>query len=75
MAGDKNLFPMARGERSALAFLILFSIAAFLPVWRTVDVAGMALTGWMMAALMVISPIITLWVFRHTGRRRGRRSP
>jgi Flp pilus assembly protein TadB len=75
MAGNKNLFPMARGERYALAFLILFSIAAFLPVWRTVDVAGMALTGWMMAALMVISPIITLWVFRRTGRRRMRRSP
>ncbi len=70
MAGEKNLFPMARGERSALAFLILFAIAAFLPVWRTVHVAGMALTGWLMAALMVVAPIVTLWVFRRNRRPR-----
>ena len=66
MASDKNLFPMERGERGALAFLTLFSVAAFLPIWRSIDVAGMALTGWMMAALMVISPIVTLWVFCHS---------
>ena len=70
MASDKNLFPMDRGERGALAFLTLFSVAAFLPIWRSIDVAGMALTGWMMATLMVISPIVTLWVFRRT-RQRG----
>jgi uncharacterized membrane protein len=70
MARDKNLFPMARGECSALVFLVSFSVAAFLPIWRTVDVAGMAFTGWMMAALMVISPIVTLWVFRRNRRRR-----
>ncbi len=70
MAGDKNFFPMERAERGALVFLLLFSVAAFQPIWRSVDVAGMALTGWMMAALMVISPIVTLWVFRRT-RRRG----
>jgi hypothetical protein len=74
MAGGKNLFPMARAEWSALAFLMLFSVAAFLPVWRTIDVAGMAFTGWMMAALMVISPIVTLWVFRRSRQRRVRRS-
>ena len=51
MASDKNLFPMERGERGALAFLTLFSVAAFLPIWRSIDVAGMALTGWMMATL------------------------
>ncbi len=70
MAGDKNLFPMAHGERSALAFLMLFSVVSFLPIWRTVDVAGMALTGWLMAALMVVSPIVTLWVFRRSRRPR-----
>ena len=75
MAGDKHLFPMERAERSALVFLILFSGGAFLPVWRGVEVAGMALTGWLMAALMLISPIVTLWVFRHTQRRRTRRAP
>ena len=70
MAGNKNFFPMARGEGSALAFLILFSVVAFVPKWRTVDVAGMAFTGWMMASLMVISPIVTLWVFRRDRRQR-----
>ena len=70
MAGSKHFFPMARGERSALLFLILFSAVCFLPVWRSLEVAGMALTGWMLAALMVISPILTLWVVR-SARRRG----
>ena len=70
MAGDKSLYPLARAERFALAFLILFAVCAFLPVWRSVDVAGMAFTGWMMAALMLISPIVTLWVFRRGRRQR-----
>ena len=70
MTGNRNLFPMERGERGALTFLILFSVVAFLPIWRGIDVAGMALSGWMMAALMVISPIVTLWVFRRGRRQR-----
>ena len=70
MACGKHFFPMARGERSALLFLILFSAVCFLPVWRSLEVAGMALTGWMLAALMAISPILTLWVVR-SARRRG----
>jgi hypothetical protein len=61
---------MARGERSVLLFLILFSAICFLPVWRSLEVAGMALTGWLLAALMVVSPILTLWVVR-SARRRG----
>jgi len=68
MAEGKSFFPMAAGEKLALLFLIVFSIVAFLPFWRTVEVAGMALFGWMMAALMVVSPILTLWVFTR-GRR------
>lgn len=70
MTRDRPFFPMPRSERSALVFLILFSLVSFLPVWQRLELAGMALTGWMMAALMVISPILTLWVFRR--RRRGR---
>jgi hypothetical protein len=61
---------MARGERAVLLFLILFSAVCFLPVWRGLAVAGMTLTGWMLAALMVISPILTLWVARGA-RKRG----
>jgi hypothetical protein len=70
MAGGRHFFPMARGERCALLFLILFSVVSFLPVWRSLEVAGMALSGWMLAALMVISPILTLWVVS-SRRRRG----
>jgi hypothetical protein len=70
MAADRSFFPMARGERAVLLFLILFSAVSFLPMWRSLDVAGMALSGWMMAALMVISPILTLWLFGR-GRRRS----
>jgi len=40
----------------------------FLP--STVEVAGMVLFGWLMAALMVLSPILTLWAFRR-GRPRS----
>jgi uncharacterized membrane protein (DUF485 family) len=69
MAGEKHFFPMARGEKFALVFLILFSIVSFLPVWRAIEVAGMAVSGWLMAALMVISPVLTLWVVKSGGRR------
>ena len=69
MAQGKHFFPMARGEKVALGVLILFAAASFLPPSRSIEVAGMALFGWLMAALMVLSPILTLWVFR---RRRPR---
>ena len=69
MAGGNSFFPMPKGEKLALVFLIVFSGQAFLPVWRASEVAGMVLFGWIMAALMVVSPILTLWVFRR-GRRR-----
>ena len=70
MARGNHFFPMAKDERFALLFLILFAAAAFVPRARSLEVAGMALFGWMMAALMVISPILTLWAVRR-GRRRS----
>ncbi len=69
MARGKNFFSMARGERIVLIVLILFAAASFLPIARSVEVAGMVLFGWLMAALMVLSPILTLWAFRR-GRPR-----
>ena len=69
MARRENFFPMARREKIALSVLILFATASFLPVVRSVEVAGMALFGWLMAALMLLSPILTLWAF---GRGRPR---
>jgi hypothetical protein len=63
MAQGKHFFPMARGEKIALSVLILFAAASFHPIARSVEVAGMLLFGWLMAALMLLSPILTLWVF------------
>ncbi len=68
-AGGKGFFPLGRGAAAALVFLVAFSAVSFLPVWRTVELAGMAVFGWLMAALMLLSPALTLWVFRR-GRRR-----
>jgi hypothetical protein len=63
MAREKNFFPMQRGEKVVLSVLILFAAASFLPFARSVEVGGVLLFGWLMAALMLLSPILTLWVF------------
>ena len=61
---------MPRGEAVALAFLLVFSAVTFLPVWREVELGGMVLFGWLMAALMVLSPAVALIVFVRTRKRR-----
>ena len=69
MVRGEHFFPMARGEKLALGVLIGFATASFLPIARSVEVAGMALFGWLMAALMLLAPVLTLWAFRR-GRPR-----
>lgn len=64
----KSFFPMVRREGTTLVFLITFAAFAFIPVWRTVHFGGMAVFGWLIAALMLISPAVTLVAFL---RRRG----
>ena len=64
----KSFFPMRRREAGALVFLVAFAAFAFVPAWRTVEVGGMAVFGWLIAALMLISPALTLFAFL---RRRG----
>lgn len=54
---------MQRGEAAALLFLIAFSAFSFLPVWRRIEIGGIAVFGWLMIALMLISPVLTLFVF------------
>lgn len=54
---------MRRIEACALIILVVFSTLSFLPVWRTIELAGMAMFGWLMAALMVLSPALALYVF------------
>ena len=59
----KTFFPMRRDEARVLVVLVVLAAASFLPVWRTVEIAGMAVFGWLMAALMVLSPALALYVF------------
>ena len=72
MAG-KSFFSLPKAEAGALVFLVLFSALSFLPLWRQIEVAGMAVFGWLMAALMLISPVLMLVVFARRQRARGRR--
>ena len=65
----KSFFAMATGEGLNLVFLLLYSAVSFLPFWSTIEIAGMVMFGWLMAALMVISPALALVVFL---RKRGR---
>jgi hypothetical protein len=60
----KSFFPMKRREAALLLFLVAFSAFSFLPVWRTAEVAGLAVFGWLMAILMVVSPTLALLGFR-----------
>jgi hypothetical protein len=60
---------MGRPEGLALGVLILYSAVSFLPVWRELEVAGMAVFGWLMAGLMVLSPALLLGIFLRRGGR------
>lgn len=64
----KSFFPMARREGATLVFLIACAAFAFIPAWRDLEIGGMAVFGWLIAALMLISPTVTLVAFL---RRRG----
>jgi hypothetical protein len=64
----KSFFPMDRAEATVLAILVGFSAFCFLPAWRGLEIGGMAVFGWLMAALMVVSPALTLLVFRRRDR-------
>ena len=70
----KQFFSMGRGEASTLVFLIIFSVFSFLPVWREIEIGGMAVFGWLMVALMIISPALALFVFRRADRSEAHRS-
>ena len=67
----KAFFPMPRGEAATLAFLLAFAAFAFVPAWRTVELWGMAVFGWLVAALMLLSPALALATFMAGRRRKG----
>lgn len=64
-----DVFPMRRGDLIYLVVLGAASVLCFLPAWRDIELGGMALTGWLLAALMVLSPTIAL--VRIARERRG----
>ena len=57
---NKQFFPMSSGDKLFITVLLLFSFVSFLPWSRTTTWAGMAMLGWMMALLMVLSPTIAI---------------
>ena len=67
-----NFFSMPRGDRWYLIVIIAFSFISFLPWTQGIHLAGMALFGWLMAVLMILSPTIALIrLIRHRVANRG----
>lgn len=56
----QSFFPMSRGDLAYIVSVLAFAVVAFLPWARDVEVGGMALVGWLMAALMIFAPIVAL---------------
>ena len=65
-----GFFPMRRGDLIYLVVLLIASVVCFLPVWRDISWGGMALSGWLLALLMVLSPTIALARMATEGKRR-----
>ena len=55
-----NFFPIKRGDLGFIVILLLFAFVSLLPRSRDSAWAGMDMLGWMMAILMVLSPVIAL---------------
>ncbi len=69
-ASRRGFRPLARGDRVYLIVVIAFAVLAFLPWSRELQLGPMALLGWLMAALMVLSPVIALTRLRAQRRSR-----
>ncbi|UCF81750.1 MAG: hypothetical protein JSV08_04885 [Acidobacteriota bacterium] len=64
-ARPSGFFAMPRGELVFLVALVAASTLGFLTMKSSVTLAGMALFGWWMAALMFLGPLaalILLWL-------------
>ncbi len=59
---------MGRGEIAVLPFLIIFAVISFLPIWRTIEIGGIAVFGWLMAILMLVSPVLTSLVIQRSDK-------
>ncbi len=65
-----QFFRMRPAERAYILVLLAFSAVSFLPWWRDPKIGGLAVFGWLMAILMVLSPMIALLLFAHDRVRR-----
>lgn len=65
-----NFFRLSSFDRWYLVTLIAFSVLAFLPLWREIEIAGMSMLGWWMAILMVFAPSIALLRFALNRKKR-----
>jgi uncharacterized membrane protein len=63
-----QFFPMGKNEAMMLVYLLVMAVISFLPMWRTMEIGGVAVFGWLMAALMITSPLLALLVFRLADR-------
>jgi hypothetical protein len=70
-----QFFRMPAAERGYILALLAVSVVSFLPWWRDPKLGGLAVFGWLMATLMVLSPTLALLLFARDRRRRrsGRR--
>jgi len=55
-----GFFPLRRRDGYFLLGLVAASVLALLPAAREVEIAGLALSGWAMAALMLLAPLVAL---------------
>ena len=69
---ESNFFPMPRGDRWYILAILVFAVVSFLPWSHSIEVAGMALFGWLMAALMVVAPVVALLRLRDRSRPQNR---
>ena len=66
-----SFFRMRPSERWFLILLVVFAAGSFLPWWRDLDVAGISISGWWIAALMIVSPVAALLIFVFERSRNG----
>jgi len=73
MPPSSPFFPLPPGDRWYVAILMTVAVIAFTPWSRTTECAGLPVFAWLMAALMVLAPVVALARLM-VGRSRGGRS-
>lgn len=72
VAGQRGFFPMSRGDLAFLVLILAWAVVGLLPWAREAELGGVALLGWLMAGLMVLSPAVALGRILLARRRRRR---